>query len=40
MKKLLPIMASLLLIAFLLESCHKPPMSTGHKNFKQSRKNR
>lgn len=40
MKKLTIVVGVLISIMIIAESCKKPPMSTGHKSFKHSRKNR
>lgn len=40
MKRLFPLLAVLLLAALTTQSCHKPPISSGHKNFRQSKRNR
>lgn len=40
MKRFLPAIALLIVAALIFGSCHKPPISTGHKSYKHSRKNR
>lgn len=40
MKKNIFIIATVLITAFIIQSCSKPPVSTGHKTYRQSKKNR
>ncbi|HLO69788.1 MAG TPA: hypothetical protein VK167_02900 [Flavipsychrobacter sp.] len=43
MKKLFPLIAGLILVAMIVESCggtNKPPRSSGHGSYRASKKNR
>ncbi|HEY9177422.1 MAG TPA: hypothetical protein VIN07_07005 [Flavipsychrobacter sp.] len=40
MRKLTIVVGVFISVILIAESCKKPPMSTGHKSFKQSKKNR
>lgn len=43
MKKLFPLIAGIILVAMIAESCggtNKPPRSSGHKSFRASKRGR